>query len=342
MKPEEEYLKLNKLDDNWLYRYRGASALSLKEIIYNEIYFAYPDELNDPLDLGAELIINKDENFVYEFFLSDAFQSIHIPRNEKLPENTKKVINEISRQYSKKTRNIKELFLRSHKTWLKEQLHSHDLKVDQFDRLYNNLINIISNLLPSRLSSVSFSKNCKNPLLWSVYAEKHSGFCMIFSPSKDMLKIKESNNEDYKEFKIHKVNYSSDIDVDLSLMFNKEKEFDWDALDDKLFPELIKKALLTKNTNWYKESEFRIFKNISMCFSHLPKYLERKTSFERTCYFAPSQLVGVIFGYKMAVEKRNEIIKIFENKKQSSKIFEAFPAGNEIEVELVEIKGFFE
>jgi len=32
------------------YRYRSDSELSLKELIYNEIYFASPKESNDPFD----------------------------------------------------------------------------------------------------------------------------------------------------------------------------------------------------------------------------------------------------------------------------------------------------
>lgn len=32
------------------YRYRPMSALSIKELIYDELYFSYPSELNHPLD----------------------------------------------------------------------------------------------------------------------------------------------------------------------------------------------------------------------------------------------------------------------------------------------------
>lgn len=77
---------------------------------------------------------------------------------------------------------------------------------------------------------------------------------MIFSPSANKLKIRDIIDNEYKELEFHEVNYSSDINVDLSLMFNEKKEFDWDALYNTFFPELIKKALLTKNSKWYKES----------------------------------------------------------------------------------------
>lgn len=32
------------------YRYRPMSSLTIKELIYDELYFSYPGELNDPLD----------------------------------------------------------------------------------------------------------------------------------------------------------------------------------------------------------------------------------------------------------------------------------------------------
>ncbi len=57
-------------------------------------------------------------------------------------------------------------------------------------------------------------------------------------------------------------------------------------------------------------------------------------------YFDPAQLMGVIFGYKMQDEKRREIIDIFEAKKKSVKLYEAIPVGNEIQVQIAEVRVF--
>ena len=331
----------SKINEKWIYRYRTSSALSIKELLYNEIYFAYPDELNDPLDLGAELYFKEGADFIYKFLLIGAFQSINIPRNKKLPIEVEKAIYEVSIQYSRVQRNIKELFTDEHKFWLEEQLKKQNIQVNHFAKLYHNFLNIISNILPSKLLSVSFSKDYDNPLLWSTYAEKHTGYCMIFSPSKNKLKIRDMQNARFKKYELNEVNYSNDINVDLTLMFNESKEFDWDALYNSFFPELIKKALLTKNSNWYKESELRIHRGISISFSHLSQEQERLTSIDRTYYFSPSQLVGIIFGFKMKNDTKKDIIKTFDRKKQSVKIFQAFPEGNKIKAELIEMKTFY-
>lgn len=304
--------------------------------MYNEVYFSYPEELNDPLDLGAELVISKGSYFVYEYFLLAALNSVVYPRGKTPTKKLNDIAKNISAEYSKKTRNIKELFLSNHKSWLQEQLGKNNFAYPDFDHLYNNLLNIISNLFPNQLLSVSFSKGYKNPLLWSLYADAHCGYCMIFSPSKNSINIRDSVTDKFNEYTFDKVHYGSDIDVDLSLMFNDKNEFEWKSLYDNFFPELIKKALLTKNSNWLKENELRIHKGIGITFSPLPSEERQLTPFERTCYYDPSQLIGVILGYKMKSDKRNEIIKIFSEKKQSSKIFEAIPFGNNISVQLIE------
>ena len=329
---EKIHTNLNKIDENWIFRYRSNSALSLKELMYNEIYFAYSHELNDPLDLGAEIMVNKGSYFVYEFFIEAAFKSINIPRSNDLPPKTIEIIKRISKEYSKTTRNIKEFFIEEHKYWLNDLLKKFSFEIQQFDRFFQNLLNAFLNILPNQLLSVSFSEDYQNPLLWSIYADKHQGFCAIFSPTDKKLKIQNSRRSDFKEYEYKEVNYSSDIIVDLSLMFNNENEFDYQNLFDSYFPKLQEKALFTKNSNWLKEKELRIHKNFNMSFSHLAEKPKKLTAIERTCYFDPIQLVGVIFGYKMKEEAKNEIVKIFESKKQSVKFFQALPIGNDIQI----------
>ncbi len=93
--------KLNQLDKNWIYRFRSASVLSLKELMYNEIYFSTPGELNDPLDLGAELVIEKDSSYVYEYFLLYALDSAIYPRNQRDSKEAKDLAKRLSKKYSR-------------------------------------------------------------------------------------------------------------------------------------------------------------------------------------------------------------------------------------------------
>lgn len=322
------------IEDSWIYRYRSMSPLSLKELIYDEIYFSYPDELNDPLDLGAELIIKEGAPYVYDFFISGALKGTNLPRPKDISKEQADFIRKVSNEYSKSPNNIFVFFTEENKEWLRNHYRYFELSEHKFEQFHKYLLNSLSNIFPSRLNSVSFSKDCNNPLLWSLYGEQHKGFCIIFSPTENKLKLKNSMNSDFREFEYYKVNYDKNIDVDLSLMFNNKKEFDYDDLYNRFFPELARKALLTKNSNWYKENEVRMHGKLEVSFSHQEKYTNRLTSIERTYNFERKQLAGVVLGYGMSQSERNEIVKIFESKKQSVKIFEAIPQGNEIDIQI--------
>ena len=100
--------------------------------------------------------------------------------------------------------------------------------------------------------------------------------------------------------------------------------------------DLNKKALLTKSPEWLKEKEIRIFGSPTVTFSHLSKKNERETSFERTVYYDPHQLAGIILGIGLSESEKNEIQKIYKSKSGSLRIYQAYPIGNKINVKIIE------
>ncbi len=320
------------IDKNWIFRFRSMSALSLKELMYNELYFSYPDELNDPLDLGAELTVTSGSNYVYEYFISAAFKAINIPRSDNISKKELDFSRTVARECANETRNINIFFTKENKIWLNQQYNEAELDPNKYERFYSSLVNILANLFPDNLQSISFSDDCRNPLLWSLYSNKHSGFSIILSPTDKKIRLKEYMGTEYKEHEFYEVKYGIDISVDLSLMFNENKEFDYRNLYSKYFPSLSEKALLTKNSNWYKENELRIHLGVNTCFSHIEAEAKRKTSVERIHYYDPEQFVGIIYGYAMPSKDREEINKVLKLKKQNCHFYEAVPQGNEIVV----------
>lgn len=330
------------IDEDWVFRYRSMSSLSLKELMYNEIYFSYPDELNDPLDLEAELIVPAGCDFVIEYFISGALKSINFPRPKEISDLQLKFSKSIAKICASRTFNIGEFLTQHSKEWLEAEYRKAELEPFKFEGFYSSLINSLSNLFPSNLQSASFSESCLNPLLWSVYADKHSGFSLIFDPNEKQLRLSKYMDTEKKEFLLEPVDYSSDISVDLSLMFNESKEFDYKCLSTLYFPSLSKKALLTKNSNWHKENELRIHLGVNASFSHRESDVERMTPVEKTYNYDVAQLVGVIYGYKMQPKDREEIKKIFEVKKQNCYLFEAIPQGNDMAIGYLGGMGFYD
>lgn len=310
--------------------------------MYEELYFSYPDELNDPLDLGAELIVTSGADFVFEYFISAAIKATNIPRSDKLSRKEIEFSKKVAIKYSANTLNIDVLFTPENKDWLKNEYHKADLDPYNYDYFYTCLLNILSNLFPDNLQSVSFSSDHLNPLLWSIYGDKHAGFCMIFSPENNEIRLKKYMESEYKNFSVQSVKYGSDVSVDLSLMFNDEKEFDYDSLFYQYFPALSEKALLTKNSNWFKESELRVHLGVNTSFSHREKAAAKMTPVEKTYNYDVAQLVGIIFGFKMPPEDRAKVQKIFELKKQDHHFFEAIPQGNEMVVGYLGGAGFYD
>lgn len=317
-----------KMDVNWIYRYRSYSPLSLKELMYNELFFSYSDELNDPLDLKANLYLKKKDKYILEYFILAALKSLNFQKNT---EPHKSYAKTVSNCILTSDLSIDDLVDDIHLDIIRN-LYYKLINDNDCTRFINHLVNILNNIKPYNLKSISFSSNATNPLLWSIYANKHKGFCLVFNPADKMIRLKRSGESNYRDYKCNTLNYSSDININLSLMFNKNKEIDSVLLNEKYFQELNKKALLTKSPEWLKEKEIRIFGDSSITFSHLSNNTERETSFERTVYYDPKQLAGIILGIGLSESEKSEIRKIYESKSGRLRIFQACSVGNKISI----------
>jgi len=184
---------------------------------------------------------------------------------------------------------------------------------------------------------VSFSRKSNDVLMWSHYASRHSGYCLIFkainnSLSMDMtiggkgirrdtpMGIAPSTSSPLpSNFIFEDIKYCEDIEpIDASRFMpahvsggvsfaNEEERID--------FVEENMRKCLEKHSSWEYESESRLVLREPTPWlfgQHNP--LSKQ---ERLYNYDFSQLVGVIFGAKMEKAERERIIEIIRIKRES-------------------------
>jgi len=125
-----------------------------------------------------------------------------------------------------------------------------------------------------RMGVLSLSEINKNILMWSHYSESHTGFCI--------------------EFERNDVNELGNWEVCVPVFYNENlptcKPIELQDI------EVVTKILTTKSSLWDYEKEWRI--------------IARKGN---QTIPLPGVITGIIFGYKMPTDKRQEIVAILGN-----------------------------
>lgn len=127
----------------------------------------------------------------------------------------------------------------------------------------------------------SLSKDPKNNGLWSLYASKSTGYCLVFD-SDALIKVVEDPISEQRF--LLPVKYSREAP---KVLLN-------DIKDQRT---VLTKMLATKSDSWINESEVRIVTD--------------KPGKQR---FLPSALRGVIFGSNTNAETKNKILEAFEGR----------------------------
>ena len=121
---------------------------------------------------------------------------------------------------------------------------------------------------------LSVSAIPNSPIMWAHYASGYSGCCLIYSTEKTFSEIKP-------------VIYT-DITFDL---------FDIDFMDDEM-SEAIEESLCFKHKDWAYENEWRLIQNEDAGFLN----------------YEASELVGIIIGENMSLDKRKVLVKLCKDK----------------------------
>ncbi|MGE0638049.1 MAG: DUF2971 domain-containing protein [Bacteroidia bacterium] len=183
---------------NKLYKYRPLSEFLFKELLYQELYFASYNELNDPLDLSAriEFTVEKEEQIEYLIWIlfktTLSISETEIPVSEKI--NNSNLIefnkNDVARISLRKNifNKLTQLKTEHSFIWLDqiENVIADAVKEEQitFNVNFLNFKNELQRLTKKFLENsytTCFSATNKDFLMWSHYASKHSGICLEFT-----------------------------------------------------------------------------------------------------------------------------------------------------------------
>ena len=258
-----------------LYKYRvwreegKEIQLSRRLLTDNEIYFAAPDQFNDPFDCSLPFKYKKDsltEENIYQKLLQIARQ--------KFPNESETFIQNHCLEIQSKQSLSDENYWKTFYPYFKKQM--------------NSTFGIFS-LTPKR----------DNLLMWSHYADSHSGFC---------------------------------VGLDRNILFDICKPFVQmgKVIYDSSFPEVvinenatssILKLTMTKSIDWSYEEEYRM-----LSFGN-----------KKVVSISNEAVKEILLGHRMKEEYKNEIFRLAETKFKEAIIYETQMNNEYFKIDLLPI-----
>ena len=307
------------------YRYRPPTELCLKELLYNELYFCSAKESNDPFE-GQSFFEFPADKEKWEKLLLFIKKKSKLFKDININATTKNIIKLCPIAFS-------ELFSNKIKSKLISCIVTEVKSRYVVKRTYAlELIEYMEKFYPEYMYFVSFSKTNNEPLLWSHYAGKHEGFCLIFKSingilSQDQTKLKKQINRKtnkgfaslmsqaiQKSFPFKDINYVNEVELlDAFLRFpesvaggkiTKEQEI-------KLAKE-YDKHYIQKHKTWNYENESRLIFNSAEPWAFGEQII--LSPLERLIHYEPTQLVGIIYGSRMKDEFKSRIREIIKQR----------------------------
>lgn len=305
------------------YRYRPGSAISLKELMYDEMYFSSTEECNDPYEgkSFAYLELNQEqwENLIRNAIRNDAFLS-----------NFTLLIEKLTRYFTEKERILVDKILNSSFDELFE-ITDTDITKDLLKHLYEIVKDYINLYVLDEQYFVSFSKTDDNILMWSHYANNHQGYCLVF---------RARDNKLYQEPLLKKTAFAcSSPKFGPRMAFSIPESFEFQDMEyvetptlidgSKFFPENVagenisqealddfntesQKIYLRKHSAWGYEEESRI--KLNGVISWLAEERLTLSPIQRLFHYDSTQLVGIILGARMRADQRRNIKEIVAGK----------------------------
>jgi hypothetical protein len=304
------------------YRFRPFGELAIKELLYNEIYFASTKECNDPFDSKVFLSFGSDKES-WKRLLEAAWTSFNHPEKQKWAD-------QFSTYLSARAPLTFDAALRLN---YGEALLSLQSTPDHFSALVlNDLLKRFINLYkPKDSYFVSFSQVCTDIIMWSHYASMHRGHCLIFKaidgqlhqcPKRKKSAIRRTtpagiaSSMSYsipESFTFQEISYSLDSTPDDAFSYFNEYVYGKKIIDEQERIEFMNRQnrqYLVKHDSWSYEHESRLTLPTppAWLFGENIDYSQQ----ERLFNYQPSQLVGIVLGARMEEQQKmrfREIIR---------------------------------
>lgn len=301
------------------YRFRTASELAIKELMYDEIYFSSTKECNDPYDGKAFLTFEAD-NSKWKRLVECAWRplkdidtyvwadklSMHLAKISPLTYDAALNFNYIEAL----------LALPAPPDWRIAPI------------LGNLIVELITLYKPENKYFVSFSRINNNPLMWSHYASMHHGHCLIFKTIDGSLyqcskRKKKAFSRNTRFGMAPSMSYACPERFSFQDIAYTAHNFGYDAFS--CFPKYVfgheinekeridlvvqkEQQYLEKHECWNYEQETRLIlptPNAWLFGEHF-EYSQQ----ERLLYYQPTQLVGVILGALMNEQQKKRFREI--------------------------------
>jgi hypothetical protein len=281
----------------------------------NKLFFNSPLSFNDPFDCAHSIALEElsDElvcKFYAKSFKSDATEQLmskllnrSILREEYV---------ELFKVFEKNS-TVKRNDLPFEELVLGEAIRNDEVFNEQKDSNISAIKEIVNGIVQRTLDAIKnnmtenygvccFSEACDEMLMWSYYADGHTGFCLEFDTA----------NEPFTKLK--KVNYVKDIPkYDPNLLLNGHKGDD-----------IVEKFLCTKFEGWKHEREWRIL--------HKSK---------QTIYgYESNQLTGIYLGAKIDDTDKEIILTLLRSQNSYVKFYQMEQVDNSFVVQPKEITYF--
>lgn len=276
-----EKLKKEKLEElGFLYRYRGTNEIErLKEPV---IYLSQPSEFNDPYDMRIPNVIKLCKSLRKKIVqdLSDTLVLAGIVKEDMRHECQNKLNSTLR--------------IRDWNKWITE--------ICKIEKIYcpipgdsaQNIINSLENKIREKhkqyieknqkqIGISCFSERYDSILMWSHYAESHSGICLGYSS--ECFTTRKVGAEHPMIDALHPINYQND----LSFCIEQHRKY----FDDELIPDGDEEAnlpfliALTKAKEWEYEKEWRLIFRFS---SDNPSEKDKKLPIIPSCIYLGAKI----------------------------------------------------
>jgi hypothetical protein len=286
----------------------------MKELLYDELFFASAEECNDPYE-GFPFIVFEPDREKWKCLLEFAWPKSVL---EKYQDGF------VDYLCSLGNLNLKEFMA----------MDFLNVYLDDAEDSRSDFIFAIA-LLKSCLNSytfqkkyfVSFSRSSENYLMWSHYADQHRGFCLIFrsqdgtlSQRSDSLKSKLTFDNLTisvpEHFTFKNVEYCENVKtVSAFDSFPADvcKKYSFESEEERLkFLNSMDHYFLEKSIWWEYEQEVRLLLAAPRaCYAGRIEL--SKT--HRLLHYDPTQLVGIIFGSRTTENAKNRIMELVSDKR---------------------------
>lgn len=310
-----------------LYRYRPLSELMFKELLYSELYLSSPIELNDPLDLNAQLnFFSVDEaeiKLLVCFIFKQAFIShapIELKKKLMVLMSYENLGAYLMADFSKRSSQIvtkSDLFDTLSKFYVEMATANKELKQLNAEDLFSTLDELFTQFL-NNSSVACFSERNNNFLMWSHYAGGHTGICLEFEVDADPnnsaichLPIRSRTPLEGKYIEwtenVTKVRYPRSLSklnfIDYLEIFDNAGDVDLVNISKsywRQYAHSIEDIFLEKLEPWSEEKEWRV---VDVRFQESNKE-------DRILTFNSKALTGVYFGARSTKQTRNRVKSI--------------------------------